>query len=533
MPLHSNLFYNTLLATLIALLTACQKGEKPADHAAKAGILRVGNGAEPQSLDPHKTCGLPENDIMRALFEGLVWLDPATFKPLPGVAQHWDIAPDGLTYTFFLRHNAKWSNGDPVTAHDFAFAFKRALLPETGALIAPSFFDIHNAEAFNQGRITDFSIVGINALEDYTLQLTLCRPSPYLLSSLANSRFAPLHEATLSQHGLNWIRPEFLISNGPFKMKAWAVNEVVSLEKNPYYWDQANVRLNGIDFLPISGRQTEEKAFLAGQLHKTLCLPPQRVQNYTQKHSPLLRCDPLFSMEYVLCNTQRPPLNDKRVRQALSLSINRDDLVSIFGPMRKARTTFIPPEFGNYQSPIQIKENIEQARRLLTEAGYPNGEGFPTLHLIFNSDETHQQTFQILQAFWKAHLGINIELENKEWKAYLADGENRDFNLMRRGWLSESLDPSSFLDLFYGGSPNNNCGWKNQDYDMLFINAQNIADLTERNRLYGEAEAILMEEIPAIPILSSAYYYLLDARVKGVIDNGMHYFLWHHFFFEL
>lgn len=528
---YSNHFY-LLLLTIITLLTACHKGEKPADHAAKASVLLVGNGSEPQSLDPHKTLGLPENDIMRALFEGLVWLDPATFQPLPGVAKGWDIAPDGLTYTFFLRDNARWSNGDPVTAHDFVFAFKRALSPETGALIAHSFFDIQNAKAFNQGHITDFSAVGIKALEDYTLQLTLSRPSPYLLSSLANSRFAPLHEATLSQHGLNWIRPEFLISNGPFKMKAWAVNEAVSLEKNPYYWDEANVRLNGIDFLPISSRQTEEKAFLAGQLHKTLCLSPQRVQHYTQKNSPLLHCDPLFSMEYVLCNTQRPPLNDKRVRQALSLSINRSDLVSVFGPMRKARTTFIPHGFGKYKSPLEVKENINAAQKLLAEAGYPNGQGFPSLHLIFNSDEIYQQTFQILQAFWKEHLGINIELENKEWKAYLAGGENRDFDLMRRGWLSDSLDPRTFLELFYGDSPSNNCGWKNKDYDALLIKAQNIADITERNRLYGEAEAILIEEVPAIPILSSVYYYLLDPRVKGVIDNGMHYFLWHHFFFE-
>ncbi len=525
-------YYTLLFSLLCIFVISCKHKDRVVDEATRSKILLVGNGGEPQSLDPHKTLGLSENDIMRALFEGLLWLDPATFKPLPGVAERWEVSVDGLHYIFFLRKDALWSNGDPVKAQDFYFAFKRALLPETGALVSVSFFDIQGAEDFNKGKINDFSEVGIYTPDDYTLELILHRPSPGLLTSLSNPRFAPLHEATLSKYGDAWIHPDHLVSNGPFRIKAWKINEVISLEKNPYYWDAKQVQLNGIQFFPIQNRLTEEKAFFAGQLHKTLCLIPQRAMHYLKEKSPFLRSELFFSLEYVLFNTQCPPLNDPRVRQALGLSIDREAIVNVFSGLKKARYNFVPPGFGNYESPKAMVENLAKARSLLAEAGYPQGKGFPTLKLMFNSDEIHQQTYEIIQAFWKEGLGINITLENKEWKTYLSDTQNGHFELSRRGWVPDFLDPSTFFELYYSGSPDNGSQWINPEFDKLFSKAQTFPDISARNAVYAEAEKILIEEVPALPLFSSPYYYLLDPRVKGVVDNGMHYFPWHHFFLE-
>lgn len=517
---------------LMLLLSGCRSKMTPADEAFNHDILLVANGSEPQSLDPHKTIGLPENDIMRGLFEGLVWLNPSDFSPIPGVASRWEVSPDGLRYTFYLRPDAQWSDGLPLTAYDFLKTYRRALLPENGSFVIQSFFCIKNAKAFALGEMTDFDRVGVKALNAHTLSIELEHPTPYFLSALSNSRFAPLPMHVVEKHGDAWQNPEHFVSNGPFVLAYWGVNDAVFIKKNPRYWNAESVLLKGVKFFPISDQQTEEKAFLSGQLHKTLNLEQNRLAYYLENHSPFLRMDPLFSIEYIACNAQHPILQDKRIRQALSLSLNRDVLCNVFCDTRKPAYTFIPQGFGAYQSPVLIEENVSKAQSLLAEAGYPNGEGFPKLKLLFNSHVMHQLTYQVVQNMWKEALNIEIELESKEWKSYLSDRMHQEYAFSRHGWLADDLDPATFLNLYMHGATDNPTGWSNVAFDNALYQAQCSANLNVRNYYYQQAELILRDEVPVIPLISSSYYYLLDRRVKGVIDNGMHYHMWHTLYFD-
>lgn len=529
---YFNYFLCGFVCCLVYFFYGCRSKMTPADEGVKQGILIVANSSEPQSLDPHKTIGAPENDIMRSLFEGLVWLNPKDFSAIPGVAHSWEISNDGLQYVFHLRHDAKWSDGLPLTAYDFLKTYERALSPITGALITESFFCIKNAHAFAIGEIRDFNQVGIQAVDAYTLKIDLDYPNPYFLSGLANSRFAPLPMHVIEKYGDTWQSVEHFVSNGPFILSYWGVNDAVFVKKNPYYWDADHVLLNGVKFLPITDQQTEEKAFLSGQLHKTFNLEQNRVKYYLNNHSSFLRMEPLFSTEYIACCTKHPVISDKRIRQALSLSLSRDILRTVFSDTRTPAYTFIPPGFGFYQSPFLIEENVAKAQQLLAEAGYPNGKGFPKIKLLFNAHAMHQLTYQVVQNMWKERLNIEIELVAQEWKSYLENRMNSDYALSRHGWIADDLDPATFLTLYSKDAPANSTGWSNFAFENALYQAHYASGLNERNSYYQQAEIVLRDEMPVIPLLTSSYYYLLDQRVKGVIDNGMHYHMWHTFYFD-
>lgn len=500
--------------------------ETPADAGPLEQVLHYGNGAEPQDLDPHVVTGVPENHILSALMEGLVSSDPKDLSPTPGMAESWEVSEDRRVYTFTIGKNRTWSNGDPCTAHDIVFSWERVLSPKLASQYAYMLFVVENAEAFNAGEITDFSQVGVKALDDHTLQVTLKAPTPYFLSLLQHYSTWPVHKPTILAHGemdevgTMWTRPENFVGNGGFLLKSWKVNEKIIVEKNPGYWDADKMRLEAIHFYPISVEQTEEQKFMNGELHLTNTIQTNMIPVYKEKHPEFLRIDPYFGTYYYRINVTRPPMDDVRVRRALVMSINRQLLVDkVTKGDQKPSFTFCPPNTNGYTSTLQIEENVEEAKKLLAEAGYPNGEGFPSIEILYNSSESHKIIAEALQQMWKKALNIDVTLANQDWKVYLDSQRRLQYDLSRAGWIGDYVDPNSFLDLFVTDGGNNQTGWSNAKYDEAIANAAISTTEEERFSWFQKASHELMTELPVLPLYTYTRVYLKSPLVQGWYPN--------------
>jgi oligopeptide transport system substrate-binding protein len=357
----------------------CGKRETRVATGIRDQILHLGNGAEPEDLDPQITTGVQEDNIIRALIEGLVSEDPKDLHPVPGMAESWDISPDGRVYTFHIRTNAFWSNGDPVTAEHFITAYQRALSPKLANQYAYMLFYVVNAEAYNKGTLTNFNEVGFKAVDQRTLQISLNHPTSYFLSLLNHHSWFPVHVPTIEKYGSvfergnRWTRPGHFVGNGPFVLTDWRVNRVISVKKNPLYWDADRVRLNEIRFYPIESLDAEERAFRSGQLHATEKLPLPRVDFYRQNQPELLLRAPYLGTYFYMFNTRRKPFDDKRVRQALALAIDREAITArVTRGGEEPAYSFTPPNTAGYTSRAQIRPDVIKARQLLAEAGYPD-----------------------------------------------------------------------------------------------------------------------------------------------------------------
>lgn len=516
-----------LLLLISLFLAGCgQKHVRDIDKAREKGILLVGIGPDPEGLDPHCVNGVTAQNVLRSLFEGLVKPHEETLEASPGVAETWTISEDGLKYSFNLRKNARWSNGDPLNAHDFVFSFQRLLTPALGAPGATSFFVIKNAEAFYSGKV-DFSEVGIKAENDFTLTFTLHQPSPYFLSLLMQTGAYPVHRATLEKFNGTfsrdplWTRSDNFVSNGAFKLKQWKIGESVEVIKNEHYWNHANVHLNGICFRPISDVATEERAFRRGQLHITENVPYIKIKEYYEKQPDLLRIHPYLGTFYYIFNTHVKPLDDVRVRKALNLALNRKSLVGLDLFQIKHRSTFqlVPEGCQAFRCINPVVENAERARHLLAEAGYPNGKNFPRLTLTFNTAEGQIFLATAIQEMWKKELNIDIELINIEWKVYLQKRREKDYQIARGGWIGDYNDPTTFLNLWTKNNPNNFTYWTNERYNQLLELAAKETSSERRIHYLEEAEAIILEELPLLPIHSSATSHLIDSSVKNWYPN--------------
>ena len=513
-------------------MPGCSSRITPAQQGIIDRVLLIGNQVEPQDLDPQIITGVQEYHIVSALFEGLVSEDPADLHPLAGAAKSWTIAHDGLTYTFILQKNGRWSNGDPVRASDFVFSFKRILSPRLGSEYAYMLFCLKNAEAFNKDSISDFNRVGARALDDTTLVLTLARPTPYFLSLIAHSAWYPVHPATIlafgsiDERGSAWTKPENMVCNGPFLLNKWILNTVIEAKKNPYYWDHTTVRLNAIRFYPIENIQTEQRAFATGHLHITTSIPVAKIQWY-QTHQPaVLRIDPYLATYFYLVNIERPPFNDVRVRRALSMAIDRQGIVDhvVKGGQMPA-TCFTPPHTAGYTAKPHITFDTVEARRLLTEAGYgPGGKPFPPFSLLYNTSESHHTLAQAVQEMWKKYLHIEVTLKNQEWKVYLASTHSRDYDIARMGWTGDYNDPMTFLDMWVTGGGNNRVGFSQPLYDSLLAAAARVADSAVRYGLLRRAEALLLDYLPIIPV----YFYTNPFLIHGAVKQWLPNILNHH-----
>lgn len=505
---------------------------------AESGVVRVNLGVEVQDLDPHLTTGVAEHRALAALFEGLVDLDMETYAPQPGVAERWELSEDSRVYTFHLRRDAKWSNGDPVTAHDFVYGWQRMLTPALASEYAYFLYLLENGEAYNTGEITDFGQVGVKAVDDYTLRVTLAHPAPFFLQVHQHQAWYPVHRATVEAHGSphergnRWTRPGNHVGNGPFVLTEWRPNQVMRVRKNPHYWDAAHVRLEGIDFYPIEDLQTEERSFRAGQLDWTAEVPLHRVSVYRREDPALITIHPYLGVYYYRLNVTRPALSDLRVRQALALALNREELTSnVLQAGEQPAYTFVPP-MTDYDSPNPLEYNPVRARELLAEAGYPGGQGFPELEILYNTLESHKVIAETVQRMWNEALGIRVQLLNQDWKVYLDNMNSLNYDIARSGWISDFVDPVNFLDTMTSWSGNNRTGWKSDRFDGFLRQAESTADTAVRARLLQAAEAQIIEEIPLIPIYFYTRKFLIAPKVKGYANNPLGYIRWRDIYLE-
>jgi oligopeptide transport system substrate-binding protein len=497
----------------------------------RARVLYLGNAADPHDLDPQTATGIPEADILFALDEGLVRLDPVTLQPIPGVAASWEISPDGTVYTFHLRPDEKWSNGEPLTAQDFVASYERELSPGLGAQLAYFLYDLKNGEAYNKGLLKDFDQVGVHALDTHTLQLTLHDPAPYLLSGLLYTRFySPVQIATVAKHGAidapgnTWTRPETFVGNGPYKLVKWRTNQEVVVQRNPYYWDAKNVWLNEIHFYPIDDIEVEDNAFRAGQLHLTSQVASSKIDWYRRNHPEWLHIDPYEGIYFYMLNTTRPPLTDVRVRRALAMAVDRESIVRYVtrGGQLPAHS-FTPPDSGGYTARATIPTDVPAARKLLAEAGYPGGAGLPPIQILINTSDNHRVIAEAIQEMWLRSLGVNATIVNQEWKVYLDSRATMNYQVCRAGWISY-LDPNGFLENFLTGGANNQTGFANPEYDRLILDeAPHTRDPAARLEVFQRAEKILLDAVPIIPIYDYTNPYLIRPCVLDWPRNRLGY----------
>tara|TARA_R110002110_G_scaffold205066_5_gene416839 strand:+ start:14906 stop:16579 length:1674 start_codon:yes stop_codon:yes gene_type:complete len=519
-----------VLSCVFALtLIGCGGGESNVEQGNREGILHFGNGSEPQGLDPHVVTGVPENKILRALFEGLAVKNPYTLEPEPGVATHWDISADGRMVTFHINPQARWSNGDAMTAHDYVWSWQRALDPAMGNLYAYMLFPIRNAEAYATGKITDFAEVGVEALDDLTLQVSLNESTPYFIQLMDHYSTFALHRPTIEKFGTatqrftRWTRAGNMVSNGPFTLEEWLLNRRIVVAKSDTYWDRDNVKLNGVVFYPTENIVSEERMFRVGQLHYTQDIPLDKIPAYqAMENSPYVQA-PYLGTYFYLVNTRRPPLDDVRVRKALSMAIDRETLnSSVLQNSNVPAYSITPPGTLGYEPPKLFSYDVEQARALLADAGYPDGEGWPGMELTYNTSESHRKIAVALQQMWKDALNITVTLSNQEWKVYLDTVTQMEFDIARRGWIGDYVDPNNFLDLYLTDGGNNNTGFSDPRYDEMILElAPKAKTREERFAIFYEAETLLMEQMPILPVYTYTSKHLIHQSVRGLPPNLM------------
>jgi oligopeptide transport system substrate-binding protein len=526
---------------LLAFLAATAKAALP------RADFTIANGAEPSSLDPTQATGVPEGRLLRAIFEGLVVLDPRTLAPLPGMAESWTVAADELTYTFRVRAGSRWTNGDEVTAFDFRDGFERLLDPREAAEYAYLLFEVRGARAFatdvdDRGAPRrSFDDVGIRAPDARTLVVELERPVPWFLYLAAYPPLSPLNRRALEELRARFpdtwrierLRPEHLVTNGPWRVRERRVNDRIRLVKNEAYWDGANVAFETLDVLASEHLTTNLNLYLTGEIGFVNEVPAQVVPRLQGRAD--WKPAPYLATYFYRLNVTRPPLDDPRVRRALALAIDRraitatvtragePPLDSFVPPAMRDVTGYEPPSFRGARdtSGGAFARDVEAARALLREAGYES-ETRPLrrLEIHYNTQSTNRDVAEIVAHGWKKHLGLEVKLVNEEKKVALDTQRRLDYDVSRSTWIADYPDPSSFLEIMESRSANNRTGFADARYDELLQQARSARG-AERQRLYREAEARLLEALPIIPLYGFTTTSLADPALAGFHPNSL------------
>ena len=452
---------------------------------------------------------------------------------VPGAAERWDVSPDGRVYTFHLRPGLRWSNGDPLTSADFLYSFRRLLEPQLAAEQASYADWVEGAQDYREGRLHDLGAVGFRAPDPLTFEIKLKQRAPFILGLLASNPFCPLQRATLEKYDAYlrrdgaWTKPGRLVSNGPFRLVAWRINDAVVLEKNPYYWDAAHTRLQQVYFHPLDNPDSEERAFRGGLLHVTRGVPTSKLPGYKHDHPAWVFADPLTSTRYITFNVTRAPFNDVRVRRAFALAVDRAAIVNdVMRDGSRVADSFTVPGSGHGYNPrTRFPYDPAQARAALVEAGFGGGAGLPPLSLNFTpSHQGEQQVVEALQAMWSRALGVQVSLVAQEEKVWLDTLRTKNFQMTTDHWASGINDPVDLLQLFLSESPNNDAGWISAPYDAAYAAAGNAANDAERDAHLQEADAILIDQFPMIPLYHENTNYLVNPAVHGWQANilGIH-----------
>lgn len=505
-----------------ATFSGCGQRETAVEEGIRTKTLLVGNAAEPGDLDPHLASILSDQIIVNTLFEGLTLLDEKTTEPLPAVAESWRASADGLEWTFRLRDGLKWSNGDALTADDFVQSWRRALKPELAADNAWYLFALKNAEAYNAKTIPEAAAIGCRSPDARTLVLTLERPTPYLPALVSLPAWFPVNPRALARfgamdkRGTAWTRPGNLVSNGAFMLAEWRPNARIVLAKNPQHREAAQTKLERVVFFPTENPDVEERDFRAGQLHVTFNLPVTKIAAWRKSDSAALRVDPTLQINFLRFNTARPPLQDARVRRALSLAIDRAALAkSVLQGSREPASALTPPGTGGYVARASVGTDRGQAQQLLAAAGFPGGKGFPVIEIQCRNDEIMPRLAEALQAMWQRDLGVRTTISQLEQKTWIQNQQSQNYGIATAAWTADFPDPVTFLGLLTANSAYNWTGWKHPDYEKLMETAAATADPRQRYELLQQAEALLLKESPVAPIYFGAQTYLIHPAVKG------------------
>lgn len=558
-----------LVVALALLVTALLWGFWRAAPVPRADFVFV-NGTDPASLDPAKVTGIPEGRILRALLEGLTVGDPATLEPRPGSAERWEVAADGLRYCFWIREEAQWSNGDPVTAHDFVWSWQRLLDPSTGGKYANLLWSVEGAKAFNSGA-GSWEDVAIRALDAQRLEVVLTRPTPHFLQLTYFYPLFPLHRATVTAAeaaGERFTSPERWVGNGPFLLLERRLRDRIRMAKNPNYWAASSVAMDTMDALAVESDNTAVNLFLSGGADWIARVPRSLVPILMEdpEFASVYQPSPYFGSYFIRLNVTRAPFDDAAVRRALSLAIDRQEIVervTLAGEV--PAWSFVPwprPALEEYARRFRARTGTEfaihvpapwyqrallgadsdkawgflghdpdAARALLrsrgyrvpiletqadgrvVEIGFTAGREFPPFEYLYSASSLNERVAELLQVQLRRELGVSLRLTNQEWGSYLSAQRALQYDTSRSAWIGDYVDPYTFLEVFRSDDPNNRTGWKDATYDSLLEQALATSEISERARLLQEAEALLLSELPLIPL----YYYVTD----GLRDPGL------------
>jgi oligopeptide transport system substrate-binding protein len=530
------LVFMLVLSLLVTLAAGCGSEKKPPapeppkeppKPQVQGKFIRHNHGQEPETIDPTLNTTVDGGTIILAVFEGLTKLD-LNDNPIPGVAEKWDISPDKTKYTFHLRKDAKWSDGKPVTAKDFYYSWKRALDPKTAAEYSYMLFYIKNAEEFytdEKGKVK-FEDVGIKVKDDYTLEVQLKAPTPFWLKITAFPTLMPLREDIVSKNPEKWtMSPDTYIGNGPFKLVEWKTKDMMKFVKNDNYWNKDAIKIDGVIKTFIAEASTMLAGFEANELDVIDTVPLDEIPRL-QKESKEFYILPQIGTYYYCFNVKKAPFNNLKVRKAFALALDKEDIVYKVRKSGTPATAFVPPgvpdaepgsDFRKVGGPFfPTKAQPEEAKKLLAEAGYPDGKGLPPITFIYNTNEEHKKIAEAALEMWKKNLGItNITITNQDWAVFVNTRQKGDFQIARHGWLSDYNDPMSFIDLFTTGNGNNDAQWSNKEFDKLIQKARLAANEKERMEILHKAEKLFLDDVIMIPL----FHYTENTMIKSYIKN--------------
>ena len=489
--------------------------------------LTIINYSEPQSLDPAIISAQPDMRIVSGMFEGLTRPDPKTGRAVPGLAERWEISPDGRIYTFHLRTNLMWSTGEPIRAQDVVYSWVRTLDPMTASDYAGQLFCVKNAQAFNAGK-TNAAAVSVTALDPFTVRVELNNPTVFFLDVCAMPLACVVPRQVIEKFGDGWVTAAHpLPVSGAYELGLWRVNDKVRLKKNPRYWDAANTQSETIDLLPIVSASSALNLYLRGQVDIVWDkeLVPNELLDVLLKR-PDFHTFSYLGSYFIRFNVTRKPFDDARVRKALALAIDKRRIVErVTRGGEQPASTFVPSGTANYASPQGLGYDPKLARELLAEAGFPGGKNFPRMEYMFNAaaggGRIHEEIAIELQQMWRDTLGVDIELRQLEMQVYLTEQDQLHYDLSRSSWIGDYNDANTFLNMFVTNDGNNRTGWSNARYDELIRKANEITDAQAREKLFQEAETILVrDELPIIPIFfyEGINYYDTN-KIGGVYAN--------------
>ena len=526
------------LAGSAVLLTACSNGAGDREPApAGTPVLDRALSTEPESLDPQKSRSVQAADVLRDIGEGLVTYDAAG-NLVPGTAASWEIAADGLSYTFHIRPEARWSNGDPVTAADFVFGLQRLVDPATAAFYAAEIGNVVNADAIVAGTMDPVEL-GVAAADERTLVISMARPTPYLLSLLTHPSTFPVHRGSVEQHAAQFARAGNLLSNGAYVLADWEPGAIIELRRNTHYWNDAETSIDVVRHHVVTQELAEFNRYRAGELHVTSTVPPENFEQIRADYGDQLHIAPTLGVYYYGFNMTRPPFADNpELRQALSMAIDREVLVeAITGRGEAPAYSWVPPGIHNYE-PVQLpyaglsqQERNAIAQSLYRKAGYSRDKPL-RFELRYNTSDTQQRIALAVQAMWRKVLGAEASTVNVEFQVLLDQMRNREVTeVFRSSWFGDYNDANTFLAIMQSDSAANMPGYSNPEYDALMQSAGEQLDLDRRRLYLEEAERVLLADHAVIPLYFYVSKHLVKPEVEGWQDNILNYHYSQHLSF--